>query len=119
MPLIHVELLKGPALTVRREHPERLILVDLAETARVAQPGVLSALASVLSPGGARSVQDDQEAGPALRRLGFDPAHVRWVLMTHLHTDHAGGLAHFPDSQIIVSRIEIENASGTLPKLRG
>jgi N-acyl homoserine lactone hydrolase len=39
--------------------------------------------------------------------------------MTHLHTDHAGGLGHFPNSEILVSRLELEKASGALGKLRG
>ncbi len=39
--------------------------------------------------------------------------------MTHLHTDHAGGLEHFPKSEILVTRPEFENASGVLGKIRG
>ena len=39
--------------------------------------------------------------------------------MTHLHTDHAGGLHHFPDSEILVSRRELAYASGLLGRLRG
>jgi glyoxylase-like metal-dependent hydrolase (beta-lactamase superfamily II) len=44
---------------------------------------------------------------------------VRWVILTHLHTDHAGGLHHFPDSDILVTRAELDLASGTKDKLRG
>lgn len=29
----------------------------------------------------------------AIRQLGFDPADVRWLLNSHAHLDHAGGLA--------------------------
>ena len=54
-----------------------------------------------------------------MRHLGLDPSDVRWVVITHLHTDHAGGLGHFPDSEILVSRVELKKASGTLGKLRG
>jgi N-acyl homoserine lactone hydrolase len=39
--------------------------------------------------------------------------------MTHLHTDHAGGLSHFPNSEILVHRPEFENASGLMGKARG
>jgi glyoxylase-like metal-dependent hydrolase (beta-lactamase superfamily II) len=39
--------------------------------------------------------------------------------MTHLHTDHAGGLHHFPDNEILVTRTELEFASGRRGRLRG
>jgi glyoxylase-like metal-dependent hydrolase (beta-lactamase superfamily II) len=64
-------------------------------------------------------VTPDEEIGPQLRSLGFAADDVRWVVLTHLHTDHAGGLGHFPRSEILVSRPEFENAKGTMGKLRG
>jgi glyoxylase-like metal-dependent hydrolase (beta-lactamase superfamily II) len=39
--------------------------------------------------------------------------------MTHLHTDHAGGLHHFPKSEIFVSRTEWHQAAGFMGRLRG
>ena len=39
--------------------------------------------------------------------------------MTHLHTDHAGGLSYFPASEILIHRPEFENASGLMGKVRG
>jgi len=39
--------------------------------------------------------------------------------MTRLHTDHAGGLSHFPNSEIRVRRPEFENANGFMGKARG
>ena len=39
--------------------------------------------------------------------------------MTHLHTDHSGGLEHFPNREILVSRVEFGAASGRLGKARG
>jgi N-acyl homoserine lactone hydrolase len=64
-------------------------------------------------------VAADHEIGPRLRALGLFPYDVRWVVMTHLHTDHAGGLGHFPNSEILVHRPEFENASGLTGKARG
>ena len=52
----------------------------------------------------------EDEIGPQLRRIGLQPSDVRWVLPTHLHMDHAGGLRHFPDAQILVHRPEYDFA---------
>jgi N-acyl homoserine lactone hydrolase len=40
-------------------------------------------------------------------------------VMTHLHTDHAGGLHHFPDNEVLVSRAELDYASGLRGRVRG
>lgn len=39
--------------------------------------------------------------------------------MSHLHTDHAGGLRHFPNNEILVSRTELDYAAGPRGRLRG
>jgi N-acyl homoserine lactone hydrolase len=39
--------------------------------------------------------------------------------MTHLHTDHAGGLHHFPKTEILVSRTELQYAEGLRGRVRG
>jgi glyoxylase-like metal-dependent hydrolase (beta-lactamase superfamily II) len=100
------------------EHPDGVIVVDTGETARASRPGYF--------PGwhpGVRAfrewVEPEQEIGPQLERLGIRPGDVRWLVMTHLHTDHAGGLQHFPDTEILVTRTELEFASGLRGRLRG
>jgi len=64
-------------------------------------------------------VQPEQEVGPQLRELGFSPDDVRWVVLTHFHTDHAGGLAHFPGAEILCSRVDYEYSRGFAGKARG
>jgi N-acyl homoserine lactone hydrolase len=85
------------------EHPEGLIVVDTGETARAAQPGYYPAWHPYFRFAMRLDVRDDDEIGPQLRALGFSPDDVRCVVLTHLHTDHAGGLEHFPHSEIVVT----------------
>ncbi|PKN53601.1 MAG: hypothetical protein CVU55_00305 [Deltaproteobacteria bacterium HGW-Deltaproteobacteria-13] len=46
-----------------------------------------------------------------LQRLGFKPADVRNVIISHLHWDHAGGMRDFPHAHFFVSRREWEFVS--------
>jgi glyoxylase-like metal-dependent hydrolase (beta-lactamase superfamily II) len=101
------------------EHPEGIIVIDTGETARASEPGYFPRWHLYFRLGVREWVKPDQEIGPQLRAIGIEPDDVRWVIMTHLHTDHAGGLAHFPKAEILVTRTEFELASGFGGKLRG
>lgn len=100
------------------EHPEGVIVVDTGESALASKPGYFPRWHP-----GIRAfrewVEPEEEVGPQLGRLGIGPGDVRWLVMTHLHTDHAGGLHHFPDTGILVTRTELEFASGARGRLRG
>jgi N-acyl homoserine lactone hydrolase len=101
------------------EHPEGVIVVDTGERARAsAEPGYFVRWHPGLRAFRER-VEPEQEIGPQLEALGIRPSDVRWVVMTHLHTDHAGGLHHFRDNEILVTRTELEFASGLRGRLRG
>jgi N-acyl homoserine lactone hydrolase len=108
-----------PILAWLVEHPEGLIVVDTGETARVAEPGYLTPWQPYFRFGVREQVAPEDEIGPQLRALGFDPGDVRWVVLTHFHTDHAGGLAHFPSSEIVSSRVDHRYSRGLLGKVRG
>jgi N-acyl homoserine lactone hydrolase len=100
------------------EHPEGVIVVDTGEDARASERGYFPRWHP-----GVRAfrecVEPQDEVGPQLERLGIGAGDVRWVVMTHLHTDHAGGLHHFPRNEILVTRAELEVASGLRGRLRG
>ncbi len=101
------------------EHPEGVIVIDTGETARATKPGYFPWWHPYYRVGVREWVRPEEEVGPQLRALGINPNDVRRVVMTHLHTDHAGGLHHFPKAEILVSRTEYQNASGFRGQLGG
>jgi N-acyl homoserine lactone hydrolase len=101
------------------EHPEGVIIVDTGETARALEPGYFPRWHPYFRVGMRESVHAEEEIGPQLKRLGIEPSDIRQVVMTHLHTDHAGGLAHFPDTEIVASPEEIKRAAGFMGRVRG
>jgi N-acyl homoserine lactone hydrolase len=46
-----------------------------------------------------------------LRRVGEDPAKLRWVILSHAHLDHAGGLMDLPHLQVLITRQELQFAN--------
>jgi N-acyl homoserine lactone hydrolase len=101
------------------EHPEGILVVDTGETARVAEPGYFPWWHPYYKLSVRIWVRPEEEIGPQLKALGIQPADVRWVVLTHLHTDHAGGLHHFPKVETLVSRTEYQLASGKAGLVRG
>ena len=98
------------------EHPEGVIVVDTGSNAGLKSlprwhPYFRFAVRFDIEPG--------QEAGPQLQRLGIGARDVKTVVLTHLHIDHDGGLAHFPYSRILASGEEIARTAGIAGALQG
>jgi N-acyl homoserine lactone hydrolase len=56
-------------------------------------------------------MKPEQSAPAQLRERGIEPSSVKFVVMTHLHIDHASAISEFPDSTFVVSSAEWEAAS--------
>jgi N-acyl homoserine lactone hydrolase len=98
------------------EHAEGVIVVDTGAAAHLNQlpkwhPYFSFAVHFDIAP--------EQEIGPQLRALGIGPRDVKTVVLTHMHIDHDGGLAHFPHSRILASPGEIARTSGIKGALLG
>jgi glyoxylase-like metal-dependent hydrolase (beta-lactamase superfamily II) len=101
------------------EHDEGVIVVDTGETSRVHDQGYHPRWHPFYRRAVHFSVHPDEELGAQLRALGISPRDVRHVVLTHLHTDHAGGLMHVTGSRVWVAREEFERASGVVGRAQG
>jgi N-acyl homoserine lactone hydrolase len=45
-----------------------------------------------------------------LNKIGIKPSEVKYVIYSHLHLDHAGGMSYFPNAVHVVQRDEIRYA---------
>lgn len=87
------------------QHPKGLAVFDTGLGPRFERPaGTPSA--------GPADLEDDGNIGQRLRAMGVDPADVKWIINSHLHTDHAGGNVHLPNARVVVQLAEHSFAFG-------
>jgi len=92
-----------PIPTYAVEHPGAgLLLIDTGFHASLAvdpKANMGPILGRVFHP----RMGPDDALPDQLRARGLDPNRVAVVVMTHLHVDHASGVAQFPDATFVVS----------------
>jgi N-acyl homoserine lactone hydrolase len=94
-----------PILVYVVEHDEGHIIIDTGASHAfvkrlLAIPGVRGRLGA--------SIEPDDEVGPKMRASGLRTEDVRLVVPTHLDFDHAGGIGHFPNAEVLIHRTEWE-----------
>src|SRR2546421_724612 len=58
----------------------------------------------------AGQLNPDVPLGQLLRLIGEDPAKVRWVILSHAHLDHSGGLMDLPRLPVLLTEEELRFA---------
>ena len=101
------------------EHPEGLIVIDTGIPADANKPIYFPPFMPLVQRAAQFQMAPELEIGVQLREMGYRPDEVRWVMQTHLHQDHDGGLHHFPKATILVSRAEWAAAAGLKGRLGG
>jgi len=88
------------------KHPKGNVLFDTGNNDKIIQDltywGPLAALEPVRTP----DVAIDTQLGKA----GVKPSDINYVVLGHMHLDHAGNVGKFPTSTIVVQRDEVTNA---------
>jgi len=101
------------------EHDEGVIVVDTGDTARTSEPGYFPRWQPYYKLAVRFHVKTEEEIGVQLKQMGINSKDVKKVILTHMHTDHAGGLHDFPESEIYVNMPEYKSTLGFAGKLNG
>jgi glyoxylase-like metal-dependent hydrolase (beta-lactamase superfamily II) len=83
-------------------------LRDVAHPHRPPHPRITKTMRGMLNI----KLREEETAIRQVERLGFSPADVRHIVLTHLDFDHAGGLEDFPNATIHLMDAEFSAATG-------
>ncbi|HZP41782.1 MAG TPA: N-acyl homoserine lactonase family protein [Candidatus Binatia bacterium] len=102
------ELLTVPAPAFLIEHPRGLVLFDTGSHPKVAEDPVAwwGAGATLFRLRMRREDAVDYQ----LRGLGYQLEDVKYVVISHLHMDHTGGMYMFPNAKFFIGAGELPNA---------
>jgi glyoxylase-like metal-dependent hydrolase (beta-lactamase superfamily II) len=90
------------------KHPKGNVMFDTGNNDRVINdPTYWGPLAAMLGPA-ARKPEVAIE--PQLEKIGLKPSDINYVVLGHLHLDHAGNVGKFPTATVVYQRDEIVNA---------
>ena len=98
------------------EHPEGVIVVDTGAAAHLKS---LPRWHPYFQRSVRFDIEPEQEIGPQLESFGIGARDVKTIVLTHLHIDHDGGLAHFPFSRILADKNEVARTVGIAGAIRG
>jgi glyoxylase-like metal-dependent hydrolase (beta-lactamase superfamily II) len=89
------------------KHPKGNVLFDTGNNDKIiTDPTYWGPLATALEPGRSPDVAIDAQ----LDKIGVKPSDINYVVVGHMHLDHAGNVGKFPTATIVYQRDEIVNA---------
>jgi glyoxylase-like metal-dependent hydrolase (beta-lactamase superfamily II) len=98
------------------KHPKGNVLFDTGNNDKIiTDPTYWGPLATALEPGRSPDVAIDAQ----LNKIGVKPADINYVVLGHMHLDHAGNVGKFPTATIVYQRDEIVNAFWPKPGFGG
>ncbi len=90
------------------EHPDGLVLFDTGCNPKVAVDPV-ACWGKIASYLGVR-MSPEQAVDEQIKLHGYKPQDVKYVVVSHLHLDHSGGLALFPQAKFFIMKGELNYA---------
>jgi N-acyl homoserine lactone hydrolase len=97
-------------------HPKGNVLFDTGNNDRIiTDPTYWGPNIAALEPGRSPDVAIDAQ----LDKIGVKPSDIKYVVLGHMHLDHAGNVGKFPNATIVYQRDEIVNAFWPKPGYAG
>src|SRR5437762_13578789 len=99
------------------EHPKGLVLFDTGCNVQMAEDpeGYVGDLAKLMTINFSRDLVVDEQ----LKQHGYKPSAVKYVIISHGHFDHAGGVALFPAAECLAIKGEMRYALWPEPESLG
>jgi N-acyl homoserine lactone hydrolase len=89
------------------KHPKGNILFDTGDNDKlIGDKTYWGPMAAMLDKG----VSADLAIDTQLDKVGIKPSDINYVILGHMHLDHAGNVGKFPNATIVVQHSEIANA---------
>jgi len=100
------------------EHDQGLVLFDSGPNLEIFKDP-LAAVGQVMCNAYNPDLKEENYVLNALSRAGIKPADIRYVICSHLHFDHSGGIGQFPKAKYLVQRQELHYAYVHEPFMKG
>ena len=89
------------------KHPKGNVLFDTGNNDKIiTDPTYWGPFIESLNPGRSPDIAIDAQ----LEKIGVKPSDINYVILGHMHLDHAGNVGKFPNATIVYQRDEIVNA---------